>query len=120
MPLWATKDRTQAESMELYEVFPRIALIVQCTNFNTRIKHPVRKPFVQVDPNTENARGWRFEEVVKQIKEVIPTGRDVLMHCEKSVHRGPIIAPGIMRRLSGVNVEDAGRTMHQLCSCSMV
>ena len=94
------------QSKELFELYPRIRLIVKALPKHEVVKYGAPVTCVTLDvmwPDEVDAQLARAERL---LADVVAAGDDVLVHCRQSFHRGPIAGAALMRRLSGVPVLD--------------
>ena len=86
-----------------------VRVVVQCTHGRTRFRYPPRiaatSLLLRMDPEEPAQADIELEQHWKRIRQVLKEGGDVVLHCESSFHRGPIIGAAIYKRATGIKTE---------------
>ena len=103
-------ERPQVESAEWWAAHGRDArVIVQCTHGRTHFRYPRKiaatSLLLRMDPEEPAQADIELEQYWKLIRQALKEGGDVVLHCESSFHRGPIIGAAIYKRATGIKTE---------------
>lgn len=102
-------DLPTATSASFWEQETNIGAIVNCIGVRHgrgKIVYPrnAENPLVLfVDARNSGTLGTAFEEAAKAAEKALEQGKDVLVHCRQTFHRGPGVAAGLLQRLCGVD-----------------
>ena len=86
----------------------KVAVTVQCTNNHTHFAYPglaAKSQRVRVDPRDGFHRQDQLDSAIGPISRALETGKDVLLHCNQSFHRAPVIGAAVCARVSGVSAK---------------
>ena len=116
-------ERWQVESQAWWDHASgmNVGVIVQCTNALQHFRYPnsvnaaISQHF-RVDPMDVEHRQLMLNEALPSIEACLKEGKDVLFHCEWSVHRGPIVAAAATWRLTGKSADVPQRAYKNLAT----
>jgi hypothetical protein len=102
-------DLPTATSASFWEEEKNIGAIVNCIGVRRgrgKVVYPrvAGDPLVSfVDARESGSLGAAFEEAAKVAAKALEEGKDVLIHCRQTFHRGPGVAAGLLQKLCGVD-----------------
>ena len=83
-----------------------VRLVIQATSVHQRpFSYPQKVKHVFVNPMNERNRSLQLSDAADEAIKVVRQGYDILIQCEKSVHRAPVVATALARMLAGVDGE---------------
>lgn len=102
-------DLPTATSVSFWEEETNIGAIVNCIGVRHgqgRVIYPrtPRNPVVMfVDARRPETIHTAFQQAANVAEKALEQGKDVLVHCRQTFHRGPGVAAGLLQKLCGVD-----------------
>ena len=98
-------ERFQVQSESCWESHQQIGLIVDCTDGSRRFRYPKtakRVQILRVDPRDPERREKMLNGAFPTIRKTLAE-RNVLLHCQCSFPRAPVVGAAVHQRLAGVS-----------------